>query len=95
MSRIPETGLWAGVLHRFFDDARHPSPRRYSYGSSTISISDQERARGWLLGNGRGFREVCDLAGMDPDFILDAAKAFASEGWPPPAEIKRPRRATA
>ncbi len=93
MSGMRENGLWAGVLHRFFDDALHQKPGRSP--AAFVCIGDQESARSWLLSNSSGFREVCDLAGMDPDGIHDAAKALDAQGWPPPEEIKRTRRATA
>ena len=94
MSGMRENGLWAAVIHLAFDDARHPKPHKHR-NQSTVFTGDQDCARDWLLGNGSTFRDVCDMAGMNPDYILVAAKALAAQGWPPPEEIKRTRRATA
>jgi len=49
---------------------------------------DRDNARSWLLSNSSDFRDVCDLAGFDPDCVLAGARILAANGWSDAADIK-------
>jgi hypothetical protein len=65
---IVERDLWAAVIQRAVLDA-------------TGSLRDQktkshiEPAREWFRRNGRDYRSVCALAGVDPDALRDRVLA--------------------
>lgn len=67
MAAEPENLLWQSVIFQAAVDAT----------ADPDCKNDTERharrdARDWLGGGGRDFREVCSLAGFDPDFIRKA-----------------------
>lgn len=62
----PEQKLWQSVVLRAALDATsNPS-------SSSDDYIAQKNADAWMRTGGRDFREVCGLAGLDPDFIKEA-----------------------
>ena len=63
---VPERQLWAAVLGQAVNDALRES-----------AYSDEDRranggARSWMDRQGRDFRLVCTLAGMEPEAVADA-----------------------
>jgi len=58
-----ETALWRAVVAQAFHDA--VPGRRQARPLSAERVRARDEARRWLLGDGRDFRRVCDLAGLD------------------------------
>jgi hypothetical protein len=48
-----------------------------------IIDANRDHARAWLLGNSEDFREVCHMAGLDPDAVRVKAEEMAARNWPP------------
>jgi len=65
---IPQRRLWQSVIYQAFMDATGNEPG-YSGG-----IKAKRDADSWIRRGGRSFRDVCSLAGMDPDFLSEAYK---------------------
>jgi len=62
----PEQKLWQSVVVKAALDATsNPS-------SSSEDHLAQKQADAWLRAGGADFKEVCNLAGLDPDFIREA-----------------------
>lgn len=61
----PEQELWQSVVFTAFMDATR---------NETENREEQSRreADRWIRGKGRDFRQVCSMAGMDPDFLSAA-----------------------
>jgi len=57
---MPERSLWAAVLARLIADATGPKP-----------TLDRHQARHILRPGSHDLRLICDLAGFDPDAVLD------------------------
>ena len=70
-----ESALWRAVLAQALHDAT-TGPRR-GHGSARPFSAERarmrDRARDWLLGDGRDFPRVCDLAGLDALAVRAAA----------------------
>lgn len=64
---VGERNLWGAVVNRAILDALWPNP--CATGSGTVSHQEQRAARSWI--GSRGFREACQLAGFEPDFVRD------------------------
>jgi len=81
---IGETALWRAVVLQAFQDATFglhgaKSSRRKRRRPSAEGRVHARAARSWLLGNGRDFRRVCDLAGLEPEAVQRQAQvAIAS-----------------
>lgn len=97
--RSPETELWRAVIAQAISDAT--ATVRPKHGKASISpdkakakqvISDamreRDHAREWLLGDSRDFREVCNLAGLDPEAVRERAQRLKRFGW----EVRQPAR---
>mgnify|MGYP003647847225 CR=1 FL=1 len=54
----PEQYLWIAVLARALHDA---------FGIT--DYTESKRALSWLNGNGRDFREVCEMSGREPHYV--------------------------
>lgn len=65
-----ETMLWNAVIHQALTDAMVDD------GVSLVS----HQARTWFESNGTDFREVCDLAGKDPDYVRESALRLIRHG---------------
>ena len=62
----PEQKMWQSVVVKAALDATsNPS-------SSSDDYIAQKNADAWLRTGSRDFKEVCSLAGLDPDFIREA-----------------------
>ena len=60
--------MWQAVLHRAFLDATYD-------GYARADKMEQITAYRWIRHCGKDFRHVCDLAGMDADFLSNAYRS--------------------
>ena len=58
---IPEKRLWQAVLFQAVRDA-----------TSQHDSREKREADAWIRSGRKDFREVCSLAGMEPEFIQEA-----------------------
>lgn len=79
----PEVFLWRAVVVRALEDACYVVRKTGNAKTKWYSpaAGEQREARDWLIGNGRDFREVCTLAGLDPDAVHERAVAMKGRGW--------------
>jgi hypothetical protein len=61
--------LWQEVVLMAVTDATNPAPHNSEEYQAKVE------ARDWLEDGRSDFRRVCNLAGMDPDFVRDAFRA--------------------
>lgn len=61
--------LWQHVIYKAFIDATALDP------TCPKNSVEKMRADRWIRDCGRDFRDVCYMAGFDPDFLSDAYKA--------------------
>jgi len=66
--------LWQAVVFQAFRDATAKQP------SGSESIRAKRDADSWIRWAGKDFREVCENAGFDPDFLSEAYKAGRVNG---------------
>ncbi|MHB2165730.1 hypothetical protein [Alsobacter sp. R-9] len=59
----PELALWCAVIRQAVSDAVD------SVASDSVSAAARQKARVWFVRKGKDFREVCTLAGVDPDQV--------------------------
>lgn len=62
---VPERQLWQAVVYRAAMDAICPE-------TGDDGARNKREADRWFRRAGKDFRQVCHLAGLDPDFIHDA-----------------------
>ncbi|MFG6591270.1 hypothetical protein [Sulfitobacter sp. 1A12157] len=60
--------MWQAVLHRAFIDATYDGPQE-------AEQREQQEAHNWISRCGQDFRTVCDLAGMDAEFLSNCYNA--------------------
>lgn len=76
----PEARLWRAVIVQAFNDAtgvvhaKTPAQRR-----NAIRLRDE--ARRWLTRNGQDFRDVCEMAQIDPKTIGVVVGGLTRKGW--------------
>lgn len=76
----PEVELWKAVVTQAVIDASwHQTGKHESVGDSIVN---RDQARAWLLGNSTDFRNVCTMAGFDPDAVRESAQRKDAEDWP-------------
>lgn len=63
-----EQRLWQHVIWSAFVEATYQ-------GNGAQNLSEKAKSKKWIEDCGKDFRQVCDFAGMDPDFLSDALKA--------------------
>lgn len=66
MIESPERELWQAVLFQALLDATNIS----EFGNSADRLA-RRKAKAWMDRGDKDFRMVCNLAGMDPDFVRD------------------------
>ena len=71
---LPEKDLWVAVLTRAVLDACKGPPRLDLTRRANISHQnhykyDREQARHFFMKGGPHFREICELAGRNPDYV--------------------------
>ena len=62
--------LFGAVLIRGIRDALSDTPRASVHEGTRLL--EKDAATNWIVRNTKDFREVCDMAGFDPDFVRDA-----------------------
>lgn len=67
--------LWASVLMTAIRDALAPDSKVQTSKGNHGSVTNLDRAQSQSWIGSRGFRTVCELAGLDPDYILAAYRA--------------------
>ena len=66
----PEQTLWQSVVVKAALDATsNPLPNTKDYTYQDLA---KKQADAWFRKGGSDFKEVCSLAGLDPDFIQEA-----------------------
>jgi hypothetical protein len=79
-----EARLWRAVIFQARLDATmniHLGPSRQSRTLANTEALARHRARHWLTGFSRDFREVCELAGFEPELVRDAGRRLEKKGW--------------
>jgi hypothetical protein len=79
----PEAALWRAVVTQAVLDASWEQGN--SKGDQTgdgFTAARRDEARAWLLGDSRDFRQVCFMAGFDPDAVRESAQRKDQTGWP-------------
>ena len=94
---VPEVALYRAVIVQAFEDAtmnirpvHHkgiPIDRAEMTRKMTTNSHNRDMARLWLMRKSKDFRDVCEMALLDPDAVHEKALAMYHVGWP-----KRPRR---
>lgn len=71
MSDIPAMrALWLAVIQQALRDAMHQSPSRSLRDTNgSRSTLERDSADVWIKRTRADFREVCHLAGVDPDYL--------------------------
>ena len=94
-----EVALWLAVIDQALTDAtlgllkkRRPGKARGRVAA--VRKSHRDQARSWLLGMSEEFREVCWMAGLEPDAVHEAAQRQIAEAdailMPPSQTSERP-----
>ena len=85
---LPEKDLWVAVLCRAVLDAVKGPPKldmsRYANHSHKNQYTyDRDQARHFFLTGGKHFREVCEMAGRDPDYVQTKIRKIIlrKNGW--------------
>ena len=85
---LPEKELWTAVLCRAALDAFKGPPQldmsRYSNTSHQNQYTyDRDQARHFFLEGGSHFREICEMAGRNPQYVRQKATKLIlrSNGW--------------
>ena len=71
---LPEKDLWIAVLCRAVLDAVKGPPKldmsRYAnHAHKNQYTFDRDQARHFFMEGGKHFRDVCEMAGRDPDYV--------------------------
>ena len=85
---LPEKDLWTAVLCRAVLDAVKGPPKldmsRYANHSHKNQYTfDRDQARHFFLTGGKHFREICEMAGRDPDYVQTKIRKIIlrKNGW--------------
>ena len=85
---LPEKDLWVAVLTRAVLDAVKGPPKldmsRYANHSHKNQYTfDRDQARHFFLTGGKHFREICEMAGRDPDYVQTKIRKIIlrKNGW--------------
>jgi hypothetical protein len=85
---LPEKDLWVAVLCRAVLDACKGPPQLDMSRQANISHKnhytyDRDQARHFFLKGGKHFREVCEMAGRDPDYVQAKIRKviLRKNGW--------------
>ena len=85
---LPEKSLWVAVLCRAALDAFRGPPQLDMSRKANISHKnhykfDRDQARHFFLEGGFHFREVCEMAGRNPQYVREKARKLIlrSNGW--------------
>ena len=85
---LPEQSLWVAVLCRAVLDAVKGPPKLDMTVYANVSHKSQytynrDQARHFFLKGGRHFKEVCEMAGRNPDYVQARIRKILlrKEGW--------------
>jgi len=85
---LPEKDLWVAVLTRAALDACKGPPRLNMSLSSNVTHKnnytyDRDQARHFFFKGGSHFNLICELAGRDPDYVLEKVRKIIlrKNGW--------------
>ena len=85
---LPEKDLWVAVLCRAVLDACKGPPDLDMTSKANISHQnvytyDRDQARHFFLNGGKHFREICEMAGRNPDYVQARIRKviLRKEGW--------------
>ena len=85
---LPEKDLWVAVLCRAVLDAVKGPPKldmkRYANRSHKNQYTyDRDQARSFFLTGGPHFRDICEMAGRNPDYVQDKIRKviLRKNGW--------------
>jgi len=85
---LPEKDLWVAVLTRAVLDACKGPPRLDMSRRANVSHKnhytfDRNQARHFFLEGGKHFREVCEMAGKNPDYVQEKIRIIIlrKDGW--------------
>ena len=85
---LPETSLWTAVLCRAVLDACKGPPHLDMTRPTNISHKNHytyncDQARHFFLNGGKHFRQVCEMAGRDPDYVQTKIRKIIlrETGW--------------
>ena len=85
---IPEKDLWVAVLTRAVLDAVKGPPdldmtRRANVSHKNYYKYNRHQARHFFMEGGKHFREICEMAGRDPDYVQAKIKKIIlrKNGW--------------
>jgi len=85
---LPEKDLWIAVLSRAVIDACHSGPqlnmeRKASIPHKNLYTYNRDQARHFLLNGGKHFREICEMAGRNPDYVQEKIRKvlLRKNGW--------------
>ena len=85
---LPEKDLWVAVLCRAVLDACKGPPqldmtRKANRSHKNHYTYDRDQARHFFLEGGKHFREICEMAGRDPEYVQKKIKKILlrKNGW--------------
>ena len=85
---LPEKDLWVAVLCRAVLDACKGPPdldmsRRANISHGNQYTYDRDQARHFFLTGGKHFREICEMAGRNPDYVQAKIRKviLRKNGW--------------
>ena len=81
----PERRLFIAVLSQAVHDAF----------SSHVPGLEKRQAQAWLMGNSKDFKEICELSGRNPEYVLTKIrrKILEKNGWNVNTSLRaQPRR---
>ena len=85
---LPEKDLWGAVLTRAVLDAVKGPPdldmtRRANVSHKNYYKYNKHQARHFFLEGGQHFREICEMAGRDPDYVQTKIRKIIlrKNGW--------------
>lgn len=71
-----ERQLWCAVIERAVQDAIRPDGPGMA---APEHVRHRDEARRWFAENGYDYRNACDAAGFDPDFLRDRVLRMACD----------------
>ena len=85
---LPEKDLWVAVLCRAVLDAcKGPPqlnmPRHANVAHKNQYTYDRDQARHFFLEGGKHFREICEMAGRNPEYVRESVRKvlLSINGW--------------
>ena len=85
---VPEKDLWVAVLCRAVLDAVKGPPqldmsRKANKSHQNHYHYDRDQARHFFMEGGKHFREICEMAGRNPDYVQTKIKKILlrKNGW--------------